>query len=254
MTTQATGALMIRGTVFFDILIDGVAQGLKEVRGVIECLITPKSKTINQVSKDKDTAGQVTASVTTADPTELKLKFSAFNKLMMAIALMGESSLLNTGASTVTAEAMLAKLDCFIELSLGNIVEGSVVVTNTAGTTTYLPGVDYTVNYAVGMVQALSSGAITQGQALKVSFATAALSGFITRGATTPSVKGRIIIDGKNLADGDSIKIEIDMAQLATTSPVDFMSDKISELELSGFMLTLPGKADPYRVTKCKAA
>lgn len=252
--SEATGALQIVGTIYIDTLVNGIAQGLKEVRGMIEFSVTPKSKNTPQVSKDKDTHGQVTAVVSEQEPAELKVKFSAFNSRMMAIAMMGESSVIDVAASTVTDEAVTAKLDCFVKLSKRNITAGSVVLTNSAATTTYQLGTDYTVNYALGMIQCLSAGTITEGQSLKADFASAAYSGFLTKGATTPSIQAYILVDGKNLADNEDVSLEIDRAVLTASSAIDFMSDKLSELEMSGFMVTLPGQTDPYRVTKTQSA
>lgn len=252
--TEATGALQIIGTIFIDRIVNGSKQGLKEVRGMIEFSVTPKSKIDPQKSYDRDTAGQVTAVVAQQEPNEVKVKFSAFNPLVMAIAMMGESSVISVGAATVTDEVVAAKLDCFEKLSKKNITSGSVVVTNSGGTTTYVEGSDYTVNYALGLLQALSTGDITEAQSIKVDFDNAAYSGFLTKGAVTPSIQARILVDGENLADHENVSLEIDHAVLSATSPVDFMSDKMSTVEMSGFMITEPGKTDPYRMEKTKSA
>jgi hypothetical protein len=255
MTTEVTGALQIKGTVYINTKINGVFQGLKQVPGVIDFNVTPKSKTITQVSKDRATAGQVTAVASMQEPAELKLKFSAFNSNMMAIAMMGESSVLSGGANTVTNEVIAAKLDCFVKLASRNISAGTVVLTDAAtDLVTYVEGTDYTVNYALGMIQALSTGSIVNAASLHVDYANAAYSGFSTIAATAPEVVAYILIDGVNTADQENIEIEIDEAHLAASSPVDFMSDKFSELELSGFMVTQSGKNNPYRITKWQSA
>jgi hypothetical protein len=255
MTTEVTGALQIKGTVYINTKINGVFQGLKQVLGVIDFNVTPKSKTITQVSKDKDTAGQVIAVASMQEPAELKLKFSAFNSKMMAIAMMGESSVLSGGAATITNEVVVAKLDSFVKLSKRNITAGSVVATDAAtDLVTYVEGIDYTVNYALGMIQCLSTGDITSAESLHVDFANAAYAGFTTIAATTPEVVAYILIDGINNADQEKIEIEIDEAHLTPSSPVDFMSDKFSELELSGFMVTQSGSNNPYRINKWQSA
>lgn len=248
--TEKTGALQISGTIYINTKINGVFQGLKEVLGLTEISVTPKSKSITQISKDKATHGQVTAVAANQEPAELKIKFSAFNSKMMALAMMGESSTLSGGANTVTDEVITAKLDCFVALANRNITAASVVLTNSGATTTYVEGTDYTVNYAIGMIQCLSTGAITAAQSLKVDYANAAYAGFATKGATKPDITAYILIDGKNLADDENVEIEIDEAHLSANSAVDFMSDKFSELDLTGFMVTQSGKTDPYRIKK----
>jgi len=253
--TEVTGALQIKGTVYINTKINGVSQGLKQVPGVIDFNVTPKAKVITQISKDRATEGQVTAVASTQEPAELKLKFSAFNSKMMAIAMMGESSVLSGGAQTVTNEVIAAKLDCFVKLVNRNITAGSVVVTDTAtDLVTYVEGTDYTVNYAVGMIQPLSTGSMTNAESLHIDYACAAYSGFATVAATTTEVVAYILIDGVNKADGENVEIEIDEAHLTPSSPVDFMSDKYSELDLSGFMVTQPGSNNPYRIKKWQSA
>lgn len=46
----------------------------------------------------------------------------------------------------------------------------SEVVTNTAGTTTYVKDTDYTINYATGVITRKTGGAITAGMAVKVNY------------------------------------------------------------------------------------
>lgn len=263
MNELAAGALQIMGTIYIEIFINGVGQGLKEVLGMIEYSTTPKSKTITQVSKDKATAGQVTAVSTQNEPTEIKIKFSAFDRLIMAMALMGESSAVDVASAVVSDRPVTAKLDCFVKLGYKNLSEVSAV-TNAAviagspgyaiGAKTYVEGVDYTINYALGMIQALSSGEITEAQALQADLTQTAYSGFVTRGGIKSSFEMYILVDGQNQADGDDVEFEVYRAHLSASSAVDFMSDKFSELEMSGFMQTPPGKTEPFRLEKRKSA
>jgi phage tail sheath protein FI len=55
-------------------------------------------------------------------------------------------------------------------VSLGHMGVWDVAVKNSAGTTTYINGTDYTLDAVNGVVTAKSGGAITSGQALSVSF------------------------------------------------------------------------------------
>jgi len=119
---------------------------------------------------------------------------------------------------------------------------------------TYVEGTDYTVNYALGMIQPLSTGSMTNAESLHVDYANAAYSGFATVAATTTEVVAYILIDGVNKADSENVEIEIDEAHLTPSSAVDFMSDKFSELDLSGFMVTQPGSNNPYRIKKWQSA
>jgi hypothetical protein len=74
----------------------------------------------------------------------------------------------NQTAGTVTDEAVTALHDKFVQLS--KLEVSDVVVINDAGTTTYVEGTDYVVNKGQGLLMALSTGAITDNQALEVDF------------------------------------------------------------------------------------
>lgn len=80
----------------------------------------------------------------------------------------GESGL--TG--TVTDEAVTASnpLGSWVGLANKQLNPGSVVVTNSGASVTYVEGTDYVIDYFNGRFMALSTGAITAGQSLKVDY------------------------------------------------------------------------------------
>lgn len=71
---------------------------------------------------------------------------------------------------TVTDEVLAADHGAWVALAHQRLTPGSVVVTNSAGTTTYVEDTDYLVDYANGRIYALASGAITDAQSLKVDY------------------------------------------------------------------------------------
>lgn len=76
-----------------------------------------------------------------------------------------------TGATgTVTNEAVTASnpLAQWVSLNNKRLIPGTVVLTNSAGTTTYTEGSDYVVDYANGRVMALAT--ITAGQSLLIDY------------------------------------------------------------------------------------
>jgi hypothetical protein len=71
---------------------------------------------------------------------------------------------------TVTDEAVTADHDDWVALANKRVTPGTAVVTNTGGGTTYTEGSDYVVDYANGKLMALSTGTITDSQALEVDY------------------------------------------------------------------------------------
>ncbi len=74
-----------------------------------------------------------------------------------------------TGATgTVTDEDSTSDLNAWVSLVNKRLIPGTVVITNTGATVTYVEGTDYVVDYANGRYMALAT--ITDAQALKVDY------------------------------------------------------------------------------------
>lgn len=71
-------------------------------------------------------------------------------------------------SGTVTDEDVTADLNDWVALANHRLTPGTVVVTNSAGNTTYTEGSDYIIDYANGKLMALAT--ITNAQALKVDY------------------------------------------------------------------------------------
>jgi hypothetical protein len=84
----------------------------------------------------------------------------------MALALHGSAT--SISASSVTNQVQVAKLGLMIALVHTKL--SSVVVTDTAGTTTYVAGTDYVLYADEGLIEILSGGAITDLQTLHVDY------------------------------------------------------------------------------------
>ncbi len=107
---------------------------------------------------------------------------------------------------------------------------------------------DYRVNYRVGLLEVLAAGAITDGESLKVTYDHNAISGYTIAGSVQPTIKAKLMLDGKNFADGKAVIVRIDEAVLTPGGEVDFLSDDWTTMELSGTLRTLTGQTSPYSV------
>ena len=238
--------VLAEGTLYFDQLVGGVAQGRVKWPGVAKLAIKPNSELIEQISKDKGQYGQITGSAAINKPAEFSLTIADLTGSALAMALQGADAAYSQGGGTVTDEAVTAKLGKFIDLSKQNITAASVVVTNSGDTVTYVEGTDYNVNYAMGWLEILESGSITADEALLVDFAHGAISGTKVKGGTVPSVKGKLELDGNNLFDGTPLSVTIWEVTLTADGEVDFMSDQPIELAMKGKMVTPAGKDAPF--------
>lgn len=247
---SGSNGYLAEGTLYLNREVNGVATGWKKVTGTTTFAIKTSSEIKEQQSKDRGKFGQITASVAIPKPTELKVTISEFQKESLAMALMGDDVIVTEAGGTVTAEAITAKLDVFVELTKNRLVAGSVIVTNTGASTTYVENTDYEVNYALGMIMAKTGGAITAEQAIKVTFQHSAKSGYKINGATQTQIKGALRLDGKNLVSDELISITVDRALLVSDSEVDFLSDDFNQMSMSGRMETLSGKTTPFVVER----
>jgi len=206
--------------------------------------IQPASQIKEQKSKKRDSYGQVMEIVALQDTAQLSATLETVNRIGLRYAFMGEDAAYTQASGSVTDEPIVAQLDGWVKLAGEEI--SAVTVENTAGSTTYVAGTDYDVNTRLGMIRAKTGGAITEGQALNVSYTRAAFTGAAIRGNVKPQIRARLLLDGKNLVD-DSIGImDIWEVVLSTSSEFDWFSDDWNTVELQGRLKTPVGKTEPF--------
>lgn len=249
---DSTG-LSLKGDLYFKWLKNGVAQPRIQIPGIAQLELKSSVDTQRLQSNGKHTKGMVVAQKTVKKPTELTIKMQEFNGLAMGFALMGEAIVITQNAGNAVAEPITAILGSYVDLAHKNVI-GSVVLTNSAATTTYVEGTDYEINAAQGWIKALRTGGITDAQALKVTYAYGARAGWGIDAETIDQFEGELFLDGENLADGSQVELTIWKASFASGSAIDYLSDKFVDMSFSGGALLLAGKNSPYRLEKIRNA
>ena len=92
-------------------------------------------------------------------------------------------------SSTVSGESFQARSDTAVNLNHVHIKEGSIVVKDEAGTTTYVEGTDYTVDYDDGTVTMLSTGNMVDGTTYQIDYETEGINSVT---ANTDGISGDI--------------------------------------------------------------
>lgn len=205
-------------------------------------------------SKGRSTYGQVIESVPIPKPADFSLELKEVDRDGLTLALQGDQIALSQGSGSITDEAVTAKLDKWVSLTKQNFAEAGFVVTNDAGTTTYVLGTDYLVNYRLGMVKCLSTGAIAADASLKVDGSYNAISGIKIRGATQPQLRAEFVLDGINFADSLPVIVTAHEVILTPDSGFDFLADDFGKITLKGRMKTPAGYTEPYTVELRDAA
>jgi len=203
---------------------------------------------VEMTSRSRDGYGQIVESVPIPQPTEFAISLAEVNKESLTLALLGTQATLTQAGATVIDEVLVANLGAWSKLLKNNLNANSVVVTNSAGSTTYVEGTDYTVNYQLGWIKANVGGAITNLQSLKVDYVAATVNGSRIKGVTNSQLRAQILFDGVNMADGAPAVVECYEAVLSSSAAFDFLSDKFNEIPLSGRLKTPVGKNEPFEV------
>lgn len=227
--------------------VGGVFQ---EYEGPFECSkfeIKPAVDWKEMTSKSRDSYGQTIESVPIPKPTTFTVELGEVNRAGLAIALLGTVAALSQGAGTLTDEVVTAKLDKWVPLSKANLQAGTVV-TNSAGSTTFVNGTDYIVNPRYGWIKALSTGSITEGQQLKVDATYDAITGDLIRGSTQNQIRAKFKLDGKNFVDDSDVSVTVHEGVIAAESAFDFLADNFNAISMPGRMKVPAGATEPYTV------
>lgn len=242
--SQAQGFIGAGDVLIAPINSDGSLGKMVDIGNTTKLAIKPNSSIKEQKSKKRDSYGQVLETAALQEPAELSVTLETVNREGLRYAFMGEDAAYSQASGTISNEETTAVLDGWVRLSKEEI--SSVVLTNSAGTTTYVLGTDYVLNTRLGMYKALSTGAITDGQELLADFSHAAFTGAAIRGNVQPQIRAQLLLDGINKVD-DSIGIlEVYEVVLSPSSEFDWFKDDFNTIELTGKLKTPAGKTEPF--------
>jgi len=214
---------------------------------VIVCAVSLPMEKKERISKMPNTYGQALDTVYIPKPPEIKLSFDSVRPKDLAMVFLGEESEdVSQGSGSVSDEEITAKLGVYVELSKQNIAEGSVVVKDEDGSQTYEEGKDYVIHYGLGMIKAISNGAISEGEVLRVSYDFNAITWKRVKTLKRPVVKGAMRLFGKNLTTGKKCKVEFYHVVLQPDKEVDFLSNDFMELGFTGTLVTPAGRETPF--------
>ena len=233
----------------------GDFEGLKGPYEATKFEIKPNVELKEMSSRGRTTYGQVIESVAVPQPADFTLEMPEVNKSSLTIALLGTESAVNQGAGTMTDLPVTVKAkDTWLEIGKQNIATAGFVVKNAAGSTTYVQGTDYEVNYRMGWVKVLPGSAILANDILEVSGTYNAVTGTQISGATNSQIRARFVLEGVNFADGLPVIVNVWEAVISADSAFDFLSNDFASINLPGRLKTPAGKQEPFTVQLLDAA
>lgn len=231
-----------------DLLIDrDLTGGFLYVGNATQFAINETDADVKErISKMRDTYGQALDTVTLAKPPKITIAIDEFDVNNLAIALRGLIEVINQPSGSVANQEFTALADKWIDLGKRQI--SNVVVKSQDESTTYNEGDDYVVNTRLGLLKVLSSGSITDGATIKVSFDYGAVTGKRILASRQAEIECALLLDGLNKVNGKDCTVRVYKAKLRPSAEVDFLADDFQTLTLEGTLVTPEGKTEPYVV------
>lgn len=237
------------GTVYLDDLDvnDQPVGHLVQLSGSNSIAIKPNSKALTDISKDDGTRGMVAAQIFERDMTDFTLSVKGVNKEKIKMQLMGTSSAINRASSTVTGETLTAMGDDYIIPLAHDMIDSTgFALTNEAGTTTYVLGTDYDINYDLGHIQT-KGGTIAAASTLKCNYGYKSVAGYEIAGDTVLQWDKYFKFAGQNAADKNRrFVFEVPKLTITADAAFDFLDEKLPELKFKGTPILLDGATSAY--------
>ena len=238
------------GDVFFDRLDDnGIGTGLLHMGNATQFQITESSTIKERTSRQAATYGQVLDSVAIKGSPKINVTFDELNRPNLALIHLGRDATQNQEAATdatKTFDMTTVETDVWYELGAKLVTISSVKDDAEAAVA------DYDVNAAGGLIRfgeaAPSTGTVT------VTYSAAAAAGYTVTGSVEPTIKGRLLFVGKNLADESKMEVNVLEAVLTPKNGLDYLSSEFASAQYEGTLNTPAGQTSPYTVTVLAAA
>ncbi|MFT7565816.1 MAG: hypothetical protein ACI846_000102 [Pseudoalteromonas distincta] len=236
---------LLRGNVFIQkVTSAGVPVDGAGVIGPINAEMlefTPNSEQINRTSNNKKTHGKSLSTVTTSSPSTVKLKFDEITTDTIAAMLGSEAIDLNTGAvNAADKEVTLLAGGGWSELGAKQIVEDGLAVT--FATEALVLGVDFEINYALGLIRPTSTGKAKDGGLATVTYTALARTGVAITGGKVVHPKWRIVLEGENVDNDAKVHFEIPYASLQSTTALNLVQNEFLSPEFEGTANVPQGK------------
>ena len=211
----------------------GKPAGLREVGNVSALSIGVETSTFEHKESCSGVRG-IDLEIVQEINVSMAMTIESMTRENLELALYGASS--SVAAGSVTNEVITGYHDLWVPLA--NIKVSAVVVTNVAGTTTYVLGTDYLLNLDAGTIKVLSLGSITASQTLHVDYSFALQSDVQGVTSGTPPIK-YVRFEGLNTADTNKpVIIDVYKVSFQPLATLDLITDEITQMEIEAKVLS----------------
>lgn len=237
---------ILAGDLYLDRYVNGVRIGERGALNAMSFALTlPKADTKNRKSFMKNSYGASLDSVVMVSGSgSVKIELDDADPDVLALALLGSVGDANATAGAVIDEAITAAYG--LNRKLAHRFVSNVVVKDSAGSVTYTNGTDYTVNAETGMIKALATGLMTDGETIKVSYNYSAMTSRQILAAQSSEIRTHIRLDGVNLANQKRVEVIVPEAVLVPSGDIALISSDFMKYTLSGEIVLRAGELAPF--------
>ncbi|AXQ27589.1 hypothetical protein D0B54_02385 [Solimonas sp. K1W22B-7] len=229
--------LLCAGNVHAAILNDdGSFAGFLGIKNAIKLAISPgESEEKQRVSKQVASYGQVLDSVVIPGKPMVTVDFDEGDAETIGLALQGNVAPLNLTTQTRTAvDLTVTALDTWLELGDRYINPTGFLLKDNGGVNTLVQGVDYVVDLTMGLVKFLASGTVEASDTVEKTYTTRAVTGSRISGSKKNQLRMRLLLNGKNLATGKPVVVELPSCTLRSASTFDPLLGEFAVTSLTG--------------------
>lgn len=223
------------GTTDFKLLDEPGLQGWRRVKGAVQFSVSSKSKLTVIQSRDRGEKGEAVGAVSDKEPGTIKLKYNRIAPLTLAMQMMGNVSKVSRAAGSATNQAIRLRHDQYIDVGHMRLDPSrEFLVTNADGTATYALATDYLVDWELGSIMALSSGAVDDLEDCKWSGEWEAWEAVQVDGGLKNQFRVGVRLGSDNDVTGEAGYVEYPEVILGADGDFDWLSDKPAEVSLTG--------------------
>jgi hypothetical protein len=237
-------------------VVNPTTQVAGPLQGPFECSkfeIKTSAEQKTLTSRSKATYGQAFETVSVANPSEIEVVLDEVNANAMAMVLAAVRTDVSQGSGTWSdAPLTVNAKDAWFHLGKYNVAEAGFTLENVAGTTAYVMGVDYIIDYQAGMLKILATSTLNPSTAspvnLSVNGSYAAFSGSLLRGAASSEIRVSFQMNGQNYIDKRACIVRAPEGVLNSDSGFDFKADEFGNITLKGILKVPNGATEPFTV------
>jgi len=224
-------------------LLDPVYPG----GNMTDFMFTPDAEKVEVISTGNADYGQAADAMTDQKPTSFSMSTNRFNSDLWAVAFMGTSVPRTAASANITDEQVVVAAGEMFKVAGKDI--SAITVKNEAGDTTYELDTDYeVVDAALGIFKHLTDGGIADASTIKISYTTAAESGYTIKGGIDSSKFIKITARGVNRFNNKRVLIEVDKISVTPSGSFSFVSTDPAAMTLEGTVIVPGDGTEGFRI------